>query len=75
MVGFGNVDASFSEIISHLLVWKPASRNNRGCKRTYPDVIPKDVRIKQEDMSNAMMDHELWRNMVNSIVSTAVEQL
>ena len=62
------------EIISDLLLWKPPTRNKRGRKLTFPDVISRDTGLKQEDLRNAMMDREVWRGMVESIVSTAVEQ-
>ena len=60
------------EVISDLLLWKPNSQNKRGRKLTYPDVISRDVGLKQEDLKNAMMDREVWR--VETIVSTTVEQ-
>ena len=63
-----------NEVISILLLWKPASDKIRGRTLSYPDVISRDVDIKQQDLRNAMMDREVWRNIVNSIVSTTVEQ-
>ena len=62
-----------NEIISTLLLWKP-SRGNRGRTLSYPDVISRDTGIQKQDLSNAMMDRDFWRNFVNSIVSTKVEQ-
>ena len=62
-----------NEIISTLLLWKP-SRSNRGQTLSYPDVISRDTGIQKQDLSNAMMDRDFWRNLVNSIVSTKVEQ-
>ena len=62
------------EIISDLLLWKPPTQNKRGRKLTFPDVISRDTGLKQEDLRTAMMDREFWRGMVESIVSTAVEQ-
>ena len=63
-----------NEVISTLLLWNPVSGETRGRKLSYPDVISRDVDIRRQDLSNAMMDREVWRNIVNSIVSTAVEQ-
>ena len=63
------------EVISDLLLWKPNSRNKRGRKLTFPDVIYRDVGLKQEDLRSAMKDREVWRGLVDFIVSTAVEQL
>ena len=62
------------EIIPNLLLWKPNSRNKRGRKLTYPDVISRDVGLNQEDLRSAMLDREVWRGLVDFIVSTAVEQ-
>ena len=62
------------EVISDLLLWKPNSQNKRGRKLTYPDVISRDVGLKQEDLKTAMMDREVWRSYVEAIVSTTVEQ-
>ena len=63
------------EVISDLLLWKPNSRNKRGRKLTFPDVISRDVGLKQEALRSAMKDREVWRGVVDFIVSTAVEQL
>ena len=62
-----------NEIISTLLLWKP-SRSNRGRRLSYPDVISRDTGIQKQDLCNAMMDRDFWRDLVNSIVSTKVEQ-
>ena len=62
------------EVISELLLWKPFSRSKRGRKLTYPDVIARDVGLKQEDLRTAMLDREIWRGFVDAIVSTSVEQ-
>ena len=62
------------ELISDLHLWKPFSRNKRGRKLTYPDGISRDVGLKQEDLRTAMMDREVWRGYVDSIISTAVKQ-
>ena len=62
------------ETIRNLLLWKPNSRNRRGRKLTYPDVISRDVGLNQEDLRSAMLDREVWRGLVDFIVSTAVEQ-
>ena len=62
------------EVISELLLWKPFSRSKRGRRLTYPDVIARDVGLKQEDLRTAMLDREVWRGFVDAIVSTSVEQ-
>ena len=63
------------EVISDLLLWKPNSRNKRGRKLTFPDVISRDVGLKQEDLRSAMKVREVWQGfLVDFIVSTAVEQ-
>ena len=61
-----------NEIISTLLLWKPI-RNSRDRSISYPDMIARDTGFQREDLYN-MMDLGVWRNVVNSIVSTTVEQ-
>ena len=63
-----------NEIIPTLLLWKPASQSRRGHKLTYPDVISRDTGIQQQDLCRAMMDFELWGDIVKSIVLTKIEQ-
>ena len=58
-----------NEIISNL-VWKPASRNNRGRKRTYPDVISRDDKRTCLMQWWTAKSGAIWY----SIVSNAVEQ-
>ena len=61
------------EIISSLLLWKP-SQSTRGRALSYPDVISRDTGIEKQDLSRAMLDRDLRRNLVHSIVSTKIEQ-
>ena len=69
----GHCQRASKEIISLLLLWSPNSRT-RGRKLSYPDVIARDTDLRKEDLEAAMLDREVWRSHVNSIISTAVEQ-
>lgn len=62
-----------SEIISSLLLWKPISARSRGRKLSFPDVISRDTGIRVEELGTAMKDREVWRGMVNSVLSTTVD--
>ena len=62
-----------SEVISSLLLWKPNSNQTRGRKLSFPDVISRDVGIRIEDLGTAMKDREVWRSIVDSMLSTAVD--
>ena len=62
-----------NEIISSLLLWSPAYQT-RSRKLSYPDVIARDVGINMQNLSTAMKDREVWRSLVDSIISTTVEQ-
>ena len=61
-----------NEIISTLLLWKPSQ--SRGRSLSYPAVISRDTGIIEQDLGKVMMDREVWRNVVNSIISTKFEQ-
>ena len=62
-----------SEVISSLLLWKPSSDQTRGRKLSFPDVISRDTGIRTEDLGTAMKDREVWRSIVDSMLSTAVD--
>ena len=66
--------SSHKGLISDLLLWKPFSQNKRERKLTYSDVISRYVGLKQVDLRTEMMDREVWRGYVESIVSTAIEK-
>ena len=61
------------EIISSLLLWKPPITIRRGRKLSFPDVISRDTGLCKEDLNTAMRDRDVWREIVNAMVSTAVE--
>ena len=61
------------EVISSLLLWKPPSQSRRGRKLSYPDTLARDTGIQHQDLCKAMKDRELWRDVVDSMVSTKVE--
>ena len=61
------------EVISSLLLWKPPSQSRRGRKLSYPDTLARDTGIEHQDLCKAMKDRELWRDVVDSMVSTKVE--
>ena len=62
-----------SEIISSLLFWKPTSDHTRSRKLSFPDVISRDTGIRTQDLGTAMKDREVWRSIVDSMLSTAVD--
>ena len=62
-----------NETISSLLLWQPKSQTPRGRKLSYPDVISRDTGIQRQDLRKAMLDRELWRKLVSSIVSAKAE--
>ena len=61
-----------NEIISSLLLWKPSQ--SRGRSLSYPSVISRHTGIIEQDLGRVMMDREVWRSIINSIISTKVEQ-
>ena len=69
----GHCQRAENETISTLLLWKPLSRNVRGRKLSYPDVISRDTGIQRQDLGQAMQDRDLWRNLVSSMVSAKAE--
>ena len=62
-----------SEIISSLLLWKPTFDHTRGRKLSFPDVISRDTGIRTQDLGTVMKDREVWRSIVDSMLSTAVD--
>ena len=63
-----------SEVISSLILWKPHSIGRRSRKLTFLDTISRDTGLEYQDLKTAMLDRNGWRLIVNSMVSTAVEQ-
>ena len=63
-----------NEVISSLLLWNPVSNQPRGRTLSFPDVISRDAGIRKQDLGAAMKDREVWHSIVNSVISTAVEQ-
>ena len=62
-----------SEIISSLLLWKPTSDHTRGRKLPFPYVISRDTGIRTQDLGTVMKDREVWRSIVDSMLSTTVD--
>ena len=69
----GHCRRAENEIISSVLLWKPSSRNVRGRKLSYPDVISRDTGIQRQDLDKTMQDREVWRSIVSSMVSAKAE--
>ena len=63
-----------SEIISSLVLWKPKSVGRRSRELSFVDTLKRDTNFNDQDLKTAMLDRECWREVVKSIVSTAVEQ-
>ena len=70
----GHCFRATSEIISPLVLWKPNSVGRRSRKLTYVDTLVRDTGLEIQDIKTAMLDRNCWREIVQSIVSTAVEQ-
>ena len=62
-----------AEIISSLLLWRPSYGKSRRRKLSFPDVIPRDTGFSTEDLRTAMRDRNVWSDIVQSMVATAVE--
>ena len=62
-----------NEVISSLLLWQPTSQTPRGRKLSCPDVISRDTGIQRQDLPKTMLDREIWRNLVKSMVSAKAE--
>ena len=62
-----------SEIVSSLLLWKPASARSRGRKLSFPDVISRDTGIRVEDLGTVLKDRDVWRGVVKCMLSTTVD--
>ena len=60
-----------NEILSSLLLWTPTNQA-RSRKLSYPVVIARDIGIDRNDLGTVMLDREIWREHVNSIILTAV---
>ena len=63
-----------NEVISSLILWRPPPNGRRSQKLTFPDVISRDTGIRKENLKTAMQDRDYWREVVNSMISTAVER-
>ena len=70
----GHCFRATSEIISPLVLWKPSSVGRRSRKLTYVDTLVRDTGLDLQDLKTAMLDRNCWREIVQSIDSTAVEQ-
>ena len=60
-----------TEVISSLILWKPLSNGRKSKKLTFPDVISRDTGIGVNDLRVVMQDRDLWKGIVNSLISTA----
>ena len=61
------------EIISSLLLWKPPNTILRGRKLSFPDILSRDSGIEKQDLGTAMRDRDVWRGIVEAMISTAVD--
>ena len=62
-----------AEVISSLLLWRPSYGKSRRRKLSFPDVISRDTGFSTEDLRTAMRDRNVWSDVVQSIIATAVE--
>ena len=70
----GHCFRATTEIISSLVLWKPKSVGRRSRKLSFVDTLKRDTNLNDQDLQTSMLDRECWRDIVKSIVSTAVEQ-
>jgi len=63
-----------SEVISSLILWEPQSIGRRSRKLTFLDTICRDTGLAAEDLKTAMQDRNAWWEIVQAMISTAVEQ-
>ena len=62
-----------NEVISSLMLWKPHHAASRSRKLSFPDVLCRDSGIDKQDLGTAMGDRDVWKEIVNIMISTAVE--
>ena len=62
-----------AEVISSLLLWRPSYGKIRRRKLSFPDVISRDTGLSTEDLRTAMRDRNVWSDIVQSMVATAVD--
>ena len=70
----GHCHRASSEVVSSLVLWKTESIGRRSRKLTFVDTISRDTGLKVQDLRAAMEDRDTWREIVKSMISTAVEQ-
>ena len=62
----GHCHRAIEEMIHHVLLRRPRGHvRHRGL--TYPDTIARDACMEKEDLPVAMVDREVWRQVVDSI--------
>ena len=62
-----------AEVISSLLLWRPGYGKSRRRKLSFPDVISRDTGFSTEDLRTAVGDRNVWSDVVQSMVATAVD--
>ena len=70
----GHCFRASKEVVSPFILWKPKPIGRRSQKLTYPDVIARDTGISKNELGVAMQDRETWKKLVESMISTAVEE-
>ena len=60
-----------NEVISSLMLWKPHHAASRSRKLSFPDVLCRDSGIDKQDLGTAMGDRDVWKEIVNTMISTA----
>ena len=69
----GHCQRASKEIVSSLILWKPHAVGSKRRRQTFPDVISHETEIGIDELGAVMKDREVWRSVVKSIISTAVE--
>ena len=69
----GHCHRAKNEVISSLLLWHPTGRVHPR-KLTYPETIARDSGLDIRDLSTAMQDRAVWREIVMGIPTTTVAE-
>ena len=67
----GHCARATNELSTSLLFWGPRPLGRRSRKLTYPAIISKDTGIPVDELSGAMQDRNVWREIVKSISAVA----
>ena len=70
----GHCYRATNEVVSSFVLWKPKPNGRRSNKLSYPDTLARDSQIAKSELGTAMQDQGTWSGIVNSFLSTPVEE-